>query len=149
MGKRGPRPRDGMNITPIGVVPVKRPAPPAHLHDGAAEVWREIVAEMSTDGLDGSGQVVLEAYCVATAALREAYAALHADGAPALTVRNPSGRMVPNPLLAIINAQTRNVASMSTKLRMAWGGRPRGHAPVVPPTPGRAGLLFQDDPRAD
>jgi phage terminase small subunit len=149
MGARGPRPADGSNISPIGVVPVKRPDPPQHLHGGAAEVWREVVAGMPGDALNGSGLVVLEAYCTAAAALREATAALYADGKPALTIRAPSGRVVPNPLLGIINAQSRNVASLSTKLRIARGGRSRDRAPGRPATPGRAGLLFQDAPEAD
>ena len=89
--------------------------PPAHLGDGAARVWREVVAaHHAPDRVVGPD---LEAYCTQVARMRDAQGRIDAEG---LVVRDVKGNPVPHPALAIEKAAQAEVR--------AWGDRFKGRS---------------------
>lgn len=91
--------------------------PPAHLPEAIAEVWREIVA--SNDLVANVDRTALETYCTLMARLREARRRVEDEG---MVVKDPRGRVIPHPALAVERATAEQVR--------AWGDR---FAPLVKP----------------
>lgn len=92
--------------------------PPEGLPDGAADVWREIVA--ANDFVGRVDRSALEAFCILMARLREASKRVEEEG---MVVKDPRGRVVPHPALAV-ERQT------AEQIRV-WGDR---FAPLTRPT---------------
>lgn len=144
MGARGPRSTAGSNIVPLGLVPAARPEPPAYLRPYAQEAWRQTVAGLPAGYFDGASLPLLESYCAAVGLAKEAADALYADGTAQLVIRAPSGRKVPNPVIATMNAATRSAMSLATKLRINRSSRPKDRLRAPPGHSARAGLMFED-----
>ncbi len=150
MGKRGPKSAANANVVALNLVPVSRPAPPDRLRPHGVQAWEQTVDGLPASYFDRASLPLLEQYCAAIALAAEAEDALYGGDAPAeLVIRAPSGRMVANPLIAIINSATRSAASLSTKLRISRSSRPKDRGRSPSPSPGRAGLMFRDDSDAD
>jgi P27 family predicted phage terminase small subunit len=84
--------------------------PPPHLPEAVAEVWREIVA--SNDLVANVDRTALETYCTLMARLREARRRVEDEG---MVVKDPRGRVIPHPALAVERAPAEQVR--------AWGDR--------------------------
>lgn len=97
--------------------PARNTAPPTHLPESAADVWREI---METNDLAGTvDRAALEAFCTLMARMREARKRVEDEG---MVVKDPRGRVVPHPALAVERQAAEQVR--------AWGDR---FAPLVKP----------------
>lgn len=91
--------------------------PPAGLPEAAADVWREIVA--SNDLAGTVDRSALEAFCTLVARLRAARQRVEDEG---MVVKDPRGRVVPHPALAVERQTAEQIR--------AWGDR---FAPLVKP----------------
>lgn len=97
--------------------PARNTAPPPHLPETAADVWREI---MATNDLAGTvDRAALEAFCTLMARMREARKRVEDEG---MVVKDPRGRVVPHPALAVERQTAEQIR--------AWGDR---FAPLVKP----------------
>jgi P27 family predicted phage terminase small subunit len=111
MGKRGPKTR--------ALRTAKRPrltdgwAPPGHLTDEAADAWRHLVGLLRAAGnLARTDPAVVEVYAINVALLREAQAAVTADG----IVLQRAGTPVAHPAAAVLNAASMRIKAIAAEL---------------------------------
>jgi P27 family predicted phage terminase small subunit len=109
MAKRGRKPKQ---LKPVASQRETRDRwqPPPHLSAVAAWAWSHLVARLEAAGrLDETDPVVVEAYAVNVAMLREAQVAINRDG---VVVENGNGTPMAHPACAVVNAATMRLKSL-------------------------------------
>ena len=77
MGKRGRKSSAELaTVGPAGIALTRRPEPPAHLGDDAAEIWRATVNSLPADWFAAGALPLLEALCGLTVSQRYTIRAL-------------------------------------------------------------------------
>jgi len=125
MGKRGPK---GNNVSSLGLAVKDRPKPPHWLPKKAKETWKRIVDSKKPDFFHEAELPLLEQYCMSVEIFHHARLQVYQNGEPPkLTQSTPQGLEIPSAYLKIMDTQKKDMAMLSTKLRIAVNSRVSNH----------------------
>lgn len=104
--------------------------PPAHLAEGAQEVWREVTNALPANWFAGETRGLLEAYCVSLALLRkinrqtEIFSAQYFDGQSVAGLENTIVLLQDiERLRALAAKEASTLANLATKMRLTQQSR--------------------------
>jgi P27 family predicted phage terminase small subunit len=118
-GNPGRRPLNKAEPTP----PPALPAPPAHLDEPASEKWRELSAQLFTQGVLTTIDVdALAFYCVLFSRWQKAERIVREQGE---IVTTALGNLVQNPYLSIANKSMEKMMGISVEFGMTPSSRSR------------------------
>lgn len=106
----------------------ERPKPPAAFRRGSAEwkAWEDIVGSQAADWFTSGDMPLLEAYCRAFVQYRRVSEQIEtANGGlgAEFTVHGAQGGLMPNPVYAVQDRLSRQMATLAVKLRLSQSSR--------------------------